>query len=298
VAPSGRAGVCRRTCMRWSVPSGGLRVSAPLAGRVLGEGPAVLFTHGLGSTHRFWGAGYDSLASHYRMGFPDLAGWGDSWQVPGPYGVQAHLERLRAFREAHLPPGPVVLVGYSFGALLSLAASGQWPDVVGCIAFAAPLFPSAAEARAHFHNLDPLHRWLASGHSTLSHACRLVARRRLTRWMMGSLPGALPPAVMEDVLALSPEGFIGSFQALMDEQDVGPWVRARHVPRRLVQGAYDRYCRPHQVRAALTGLPVEVETVASDHYLLVRQPADCLREVRAFLRRVEGEHCTGSLQAA
>lgn len=284
--------------MHWNPPSGGLHVSTPLAGRVVGHGPAVLFVHGLGSTHRFWGGVYDALGGDYQLGFPDLAGWGESWAVPGPYDVPTHLARLRAFREAHLPKGPLVLVGYSFGALLSLAASGAWPDVVGCLTFGAPLFPSPAAARAHFSGLDPFHRWLVSGHTTLQRSCRLLLRRRLARRFLASLsPLFFPDPVMEDILACTTEGLLGSFGALLDGQDVDRWVRARDVPRRLVQGVSDLYCRPALVREALAGLPVEVETIASDHYMLVRQPERCLREVSHFLRRVRPEH-KGALDRA
>lgn len=277
----------RKAGGKWKLASGGHRVRSPLAGRIVGHGPPVLFIHGLGSTHRIWGDAYDRLADSHRMGFVDLAGFGDSAEIAGPYDVASHLSRLRAFREEHLPEGPLVVVGYSFGGLLSLAASGQWDDVVGSLAFAPPLFPTAQEARRHFTRLDPFHRWLASGHRSIGVAGKLICRRPAPKRLLSTLWPFQPAPVMQDVLELSTHGLVESFRALLTEQDqVSRWVQAREVPRRIVQGHRDRYCTDQQVRNAVAHLPIEVHSTRGTHYFPIHTPAVCVEHVEDFLSSV------------
>lgn len=273
----------------WTLAEGGHRVRAPLAGRVIGQGPAVLFAHGLGSTHRIWGGAYDRLGAGYRMGFVDLAGFGESVEVKGPYSLSGHLERLREFRDSHLPAGPLVVVGYSFGGLLALAASGLWPDVVGTLSLAPPVFGSSEEARAHFSRLDPFHRWLASGHPSVRVAGKLVCRRPSSKRLLSALWPFHPAPVMHDVLELSIEALTESFRSLLDEQRVAEWVAMREVPRRIVQGERDRYCNALQLRRAVRGLPLEVKETPGTHYFPITDAQRCALHVEEFLGLVSGE---------
>lgn len=247
----------------------------------------MLFIHGLGSTHRIWSDAYDRLGASYRIGFVDLAGFGESTTVSGPYDIQTHLERLRAFRESHLPQGPLVVVGYSFGGVLALAASGLWSDVVGTLAFAPPLFPTPTEARAHFSSLDPFHRWLASGHRSIGVAGQLLFQRPLPKRVLSTLWPFQPAPVMQDVLQLSSDGLVGSFQALLDEQNVSRWVAERDVPRRIIQGDRDRYCNTLQVQRAVGHLPIEVHSTPGNHYFPITHPERCAGQVEAFLASIE-----------
>lgn len=243
----------------------------------------MLFIHGLGSTHRIWGDAYDALGASYRIGFVDLAGFGESTDIEGPYDIGSHLERLRAFRDAHLPEGPLVVVGYSFGGLLALAASGLWSDVVGTLSFAPPLFPTPADARSHFSRLDPFHRWLASGHRSIGVAGKVLFQRPVPKRLLSTLWPFQPAPVMQDVLQLSTDGLVGSFQALLNEQRVPEWVGLRDVPRRIVQGDRDRYCNTNQVKAAVGHLPIEVHSTEGTHYFPITSPQRCAAQVEAFL---------------
>jgi pimeloyl-ACP methyl ester carboxylesterase len=104
-----------------------------------GEGPPVLFLHGLGASSHYW----DSLAartSGYEGIAPDLLGFGRS---PKPrhatYDVEGHLEALRPL----LRPGTIV-VAHSTGAMLAAALAAAPPvALAGVILIALPPIPTS-----------------------------------------------------------------------------------------------------------------------------------------------------------
>lgn len=85
-----------------------------------GQGPPLLFLHGVGGSHAVWNAVAPELSKRYRVLAPDLRGHGRSPAPPGPeFGfaaLQRDLTRLlddRGLESVHL-------IGLSAGALLAL----------------------------------------------------------------------------------------------------------------------------------------------------------------------------------
>ncbi|MDP2344360.1 MAG: alpha/beta fold hydrolase [Deltaproteobacteria bacterium] len=106
-------------------------VEGPLHARVIGDGEPILFVHGLAASGAYWGDAYDAFARVHRLAFVDLAGFGGSLRVPGPFDVEGQLARLSSFREQRLGGGRITIVGHSFGALLALLAASRWENVRG-----------------------------------------------------------------------------------------------------------------------------------------------------------------------
>ncbi|MDQ3575851.1 MAG: alpha/beta fold hydrolase, partial [Actinomycetota bacterium] len=91
-------------------------MGSPLFVRRWGQGPPVLFVHGLGASSRYWKP-LAQVSSGYAATAPDLLGFGHSPTPPdASYDVDSHLEALVPL----LPPGAVV-VGHSMGAILAAA---------------------------------------------------------------------------------------------------------------------------------------------------------------------------------
>ena len=112
-----------------------------MAVRRIGDGPEVVWLHGLGEQS----ASFDAIARHPRLAgythvLPDLPGYGRSpWPDPDPTGrdslarLASHLARWLADRESAEPP---VLVGHSMGGVLALLVAERIPvAVVGCCTF-------------------------------------------------------------------------------------------------------------------------------------------------------------------
>lgn len=255
-----------------------------LATRLLGEGRPVLFLHGLGGSRGYWGGAFDGLASAHRLAFVDLAGFGESIGVAGPYDVDGHLARLDEVRRRHLDGDGLVVVGHSFGSVVALAASARWPEVTGMVGFGLPAFRSPAEATAHLRNLGPMERWLATGAWPARLACWAVCHARpLARLVAPLLAGDVPRHVASDGVEHTWRAYEGSFRSLVEDARVREWVAARPVPRVVVQGTHDRVCPPEVACDVLAGLPVDVRVVEGDHHLPLRRPDRCVAVVEELL---------------
>jgi pimeloyl-ACP methyl ester carboxylesterase len=94
-----------------------------------GEGPAVLFIHGLLGSHRNWAHLVDTLDTRHRVLAPDLIGHGASAKPMGDYSLGAHAATLRDLLN-HLGIDRVTLVGHSLGGGIAMQFCYLFPDRV------------------------------------------------------------------------------------------------------------------------------------------------------------------------
>ncbi len=102
---------------------------ALLAVRERGEGPNLLFVHGLDDDSACWDSVVDDLAPDHHCVTVDLPGHGRS---PTPTDPQAYSRDavLDAFDRVLDSIGPAVLVGHSLGGYLGLAHTLSRPGVL------------------------------------------------------------------------------------------------------------------------------------------------------------------------
>lgn len=91
-----------------------------------GEGPAVMLLHGWGCNHTFWLPIAQVLSRSYTVYNFDLPGFGQSTEPMTAWGVNEYVEMLEAFVAEHCP-GPVSLVGHSFGGRMSIIYASRNP---------------------------------------------------------------------------------------------------------------------------------------------------------------------------
>jgi lipase len=127
--------------MSSSAPIVSDRIDIPVAGGELAvyrlgsqrggqaESPAVLAVHGITSTSFAWLAVAAALADDVSLIAVDLRGRGDSGSLPGPFGLDAHVEDLVAVLDALALPQAVVL-GHSMGAYIAARLGTRHPDRV------------------------------------------------------------------------------------------------------------------------------------------------------------------------
>jgi len=84
-----------------------------------GQGPVLLFVHGLGSNLQAWYKNLDSLQLTHRCIALDLPGYGKSDEVRHPYSMHFFAATLRAFI-AELELEEVTLVGHSMGGQIAM----------------------------------------------------------------------------------------------------------------------------------------------------------------------------------
>ncbi|HRO29476.1 alpha/beta hydrolase [Citricoccus sp.] len=90
--------------------------------------PTILAVHGVSASHRSFGLLAQALPG-VRIIAPDLRGRGRSSALPGPYGMPAHADDLAAVL-GETATGPVVVVGHSMGAFVTLVLAHRHPHRV------------------------------------------------------------------------------------------------------------------------------------------------------------------------
>ncbi len=83
-----------------------------------GGPPAVLALHGGTSSHRVWRATVRALGGAAKVVAPDLRGWASSSRLPGPYGIETHVDDARRVLD-HLGLDRVIVAGWSLGGFIA-----------------------------------------------------------------------------------------------------------------------------------------------------------------------------------
>jgi pimeloyl-ACP methyl ester carboxylesterase len=210
-----------------------------------GEGERLLvLLHGMGANASVWEPVLSIAARAWdgRWLAPDLRGHGRSVRE-GPYGLGAHAADVAALIEAEAP-GPVTLVGHSFGgAVAGLVASGWFgPRVSEVAAFGVKLEWTESE----IENARELSRRPAPTFAT-----RAEATERYLR--ISGLAGLADPGSATAVAGVL--GDDGRYQVAMDPRAygaVGPSIagllRLAAAPLRLAAGERDPMVTLPQMR--------------------------------------------------
>jgi 3-oxoadipate enol-lactonase len=143
-----------------------------------GEGPPVVFVHGLGGSANVWHGVMQAMAQHHHVIAVDLRGHGRS-QGKGEFTVERWAKDLDKLCK-HLELPAITLVGHSLGTLVAQHMAWKNPDLVdqlvlvGGISFFQPATADAYRERADLvevEGMDPLvDAWLSGAVSPQSHA--------------------------------------------------------------------------------------------------------------------------------
>jgi 3-oxoadipate enol-lactonase len=83
-----------------------------------GDGPAIVFVHGLGATSNVWHAQRTTLSKYYRVVVYDRSGCGRSQKASAGYSVDAWADELAGLL-THLAIPLAVVVGHSLGSMVA-----------------------------------------------------------------------------------------------------------------------------------------------------------------------------------
>src|SRR6516164_1784545 len=85
---------------------------------VQGEGPPIVFIHGLGATSNVWYAQRTVFSKYYRVITYDRSGSGRSQRASAAYSIDAWSEELAGLLDLLAVPRAVV-VGHSLGSMVA-----------------------------------------------------------------------------------------------------------------------------------------------------------------------------------
>lgn len=94
-----------------------------------GDGPAVLFIHGMAGSSRTWREVTGRVAGDYRIIAPDLIGHGESSKPMGDYSLGAYASGLRDLLGV-IGVERVTVVGQSLGGGVAMQLAYQHPELV------------------------------------------------------------------------------------------------------------------------------------------------------------------------
>jgi len=127
------------------------RSSPVLAYEVAGDGPTVLFLHGIGGNRRNWAGQLDHFSPGYRAVAVDMRGYGDSEGIADPFEFPEFVDDVVRLLD-ELGAAQAHIVGLSMGGLIAQALYGRAPHRVQSLSLVA--CRSAAEAFPHGANRE------------------------------------------------------------------------------------------------------------------------------------------------
>lgn len=239
-----------------------------------GEGPDVVFLHGLGASSRYWET-LAAASAGYRGTAPDLLGFGRS-PAPqdSPYDVSAHLDAL-----LDALPARATVVAHSTGAILAAALTVRHPDrVESLLLLGLPAYPDERSARTSVGDLGLLARLTVEGRPAARLLCEAMCRARPVAIALAPFViRDLPPSIASDAARHTWVSYSRTLQRVVVEYRATDDLVVARVPVRLLHGERDRAAPVRFVnalgeRARAAERDVTVEIVAGDHHLAVRRP--------------------------
>jgi pimeloyl-ACP methyl ester carboxylesterase len=152
-----------------------------------GEGPPILLSCALNTTHENWRPQVESfVAAGYRLLLWDYRGHGlsDAPDDPGAYSMERVVLDLAELLDALAPETPVILGGLSFGGLASLHFTLRHPDRVRALLL--------VDTGPGFKNPEAQRRWEESVERTASFLERKGLEAFVASRAAESLVGRLP----------------------------------------------------------------------------------------------------------
>ncbi len=248
--------------------------SGGIAWRERGDGPPVVFLHGLGGTRASWGPQLRGLGSSFRCIAWDMPGYGESDPVH-PLTYPAIVERLVDLLDA-LDLDRVDLVGLSFGGMHALHAVLAHPDRVRRLVLAdtSPAFGMDGTARdswvrARLATID-------GGGAPADDAARVIDAITAT-----PLVGTIRAETLASFGRISASGFRAAVECLPDN-DVRAELHRIAQPTLIVVGELDTETPPSYAEVLHDGIAgSELSVIAGAGHL---SPTEAPERFNALVR--------------
>ena len=219
-----------------------VEVHALVTGRA--DGPVVLLSNSLGSTHRMWDPQLHELEQHFRVVRYDTRGHGASPVPEGPYAIDDLADDVISLID-RLDVESAHLVGLSLGGMTVLRVAARNPERVQRLA----VLCSGAQ-------LAPAQAWTDRAALVRTRGAGAVAASVVERWFTKALLDARPDERVrwEQMIAATPtEGYAGCCEAIA-KLDLRQDLAVVTAPTLVIAGAEDPATPPTKLQEIADGI--------------------------------------------
>ena len=249
------------TIRRWAT-----RSRAPLLNIAAdeGEGPVIIFVHGIASSAATFSHVIPQLSDHYRCISFDLLGFGES---PSPadstFTIEEHVDSIRATIHSLKLDAPFILVGHSLGSLLSARYAAMNPSKVSRLVLVSPPIYVPPNQIG-----DPLVRARVGAYMRAYEFLR--SNKEFTMATADTLRRLFQLDEILDVSEHNWKAFVLSLKNCIETQTTVSDIASVRVPIDVVYGSLDQFIAPGTMRIIEQMRHVTMHRVeANDH--LVRK---------------------------
>jgi len=247
----------------------------------LGDGPPLLFVHGLSGCWENWLEQMPVLARTHRVVAVDLPGFGASPMPPGEITISGYARLLDELL-GELGIGAAAVVGNSMGGFIGAELAIAFPQRVERLVLVSPAGISTYADPRTMRAVPALRRgervvagtaaWLASRSDAVARRARL---RAATLAVVARHPGRLPAALAaEQLRGAGKPGFLKALQAILD-YDVRERLPEIACPTLIVWGDGDRLINVRDADVFASLIPGSRKVIFEDtgHVAMFERPA-------------------------
>ncbi len=257
----------------------------------LGDGPALVFVHGLSGCWPNWLEQMAVFAATNRVIAMDLPGFGHSPGEAGEISMHGYAELLDGLL-AQLGIARATLVGNSMGGLISAELAASFPARVERLVLVSPAGLSTYRNRLTVSAMPAVRRLqqaLALGAAwTASHADTLAARPRMRDLVLRGVvrhPAHVPaPLAAEQLRGAGTDGFMHALEAITDF-DLAPRLPLISCPTLVVWGTKDRLVTVRDAARFADAIPNARKVIYEDtgHMAMLERPDEFNALLRGFM---------------
>ncbi len=244
-----------------------------------GDGPAVVFVHGVGLDADMWADQLAAFGAGNRAIAYDTYGHGGSDAPPAGSDLGIYVEQLRALLDA-LGIERAVVVGHSMGALIATGLAVEHPGrVAGLVAFNA-VYRRSADARASA--LDRAAALERDGPASTVDAA-------IARWFGDPVPDGdtrMAGEVRRSLLSADPVGYARAYRVFAESDDrYDGRLGAISAPALFVTGQDDPHSTPAMSEAMAADAPHGRAVVlpGERHMIILQNPGKASELIRTML---------------
>ena len=229
-----------------------------------GSGPAVVLLHGWCLSRKLWAYEEEALLPDHHVITPDLAGYGRSDDLNGPYGLDRHVDDVVGLLD-ELDVDDVIIVGFAFGAAVAMGVAASGCTRLGGLVLIG--VPSAATSPYDKMPRAMRRDWPEFARRSAQAICAQPLSDASMAWLEGMFGGTPLP------VALAGVELLGRFEPETLAADV-------RVPTLLVHGADDAIVPVSISEACARLMPkARVEVVEECGHLVVLDQKARLHEL-------------------